>query len=96
MITYGFGWFAPIEGYFGSRGGFGVHPEGNIPGTSGCVGIMGQSQFEAYNMIKNALSVSSSIPLSVNYRPYNNVTSAANVSTSNNPNSKVNINVKIR
>lgn len=33
-------WFIPIKPQFNtSRDGFGIHPDGNIPGTLGCIGI---------------------------------------------------------
>jgi len=33
-------WFIPIEPQFAtSRDGFGIHPDGNIPGTKGCIGL---------------------------------------------------------
>ncbi len=33
-------WFIPIEPQFTtSRDGFGIHPDGNVPGTKGCIGL---------------------------------------------------------
>jgi hypothetical protein len=33
-------WFIPLEPQFGtSRHGFGIHPDGNVPGTLGCIGL---------------------------------------------------------
>jgi hypothetical protein len=36
------GWFIPLTPQFETtRRGFGIHPDGNVPGTQGCVGILG-------------------------------------------------------
>lgn len=36
------GWFIPLTPQFNtSRHGFGIHPDGNLPGTKGCLGIQG-------------------------------------------------------
>ena len=36
------GWFIPLTPTFKtSRHGFGVHPDGNLPGTKGCLGLQG-------------------------------------------------------
>lgn len=36
------GWFLPIEPKFVTkRKGFGIHPDGNKPGTLGCIGLQG-------------------------------------------------------
>jgi hypothetical protein len=33
-------WFIPITPQFStSRDGFGIHPDGNVPGTLGCIGV---------------------------------------------------------
>jgi len=33
-------WFIPIIPRFAStRDGFGIHPDGNVPGTKGCIGL---------------------------------------------------------
>ncbi|MDP2522061.1 L,D-transpeptidase [Neptunomonas phycophila] len=38
----GRGWFIPLEAKFNtSRFGFGIHPDGNLPGTKGCLGLQG-------------------------------------------------------
>ena len=38
----GRGWFLPLTPRFStSRHGFGIHPDGNLPGTKGCVGLQG-------------------------------------------------------
>lgn len=38
----GKGWFLPLEPKFSTtRSGFGIHPDGNKPGTKGCVGLQG-------------------------------------------------------
>ncbi len=35
-------WFCPLVPDFGtSRTGLGIHPDGNVPGTEGCIGIQG-------------------------------------------------------
>lgn len=35
-------WFIPLDPVFSTtRSGFGIHPDGNIPGTLGCVGLTG-------------------------------------------------------
>ena len=36
------GWILPLTPLFTTaRGGFGIHPDGNKPGTKGCVGLQG-------------------------------------------------------
>jgi len=38
----GRGWFLPLSPKFSTtRHGFGIHPDGNLPGTKGCVGLQG-------------------------------------------------------
>jgi hypothetical protein len=38
----GRGWFLPLTPKFSTtRHGFGIHPDGNLPGTKGCVGLQG-------------------------------------------------------
>ena len=38
----GRGWFLPLAAKFSTtRNGFGIHPDGNLPGTKGCVGLQG-------------------------------------------------------
>ncbi len=38
----GKGWFLPIEPKFKTkRNELGIHPDGNLPGTEGCVGLQG-------------------------------------------------------
>ncbi len=33
-------WFIPLEPSFSTtRSGFGIHPDGNVPGTLGCIGF---------------------------------------------------------
>ncbi len=39
----GGGWFLPLTPKFSTtRDGFGIHPDGNLPGTKGCVGLQGE------------------------------------------------------
>lgn len=34
------GWFIPLTPTFSTnRTGFGIHPDGNLPGTKGCIGL---------------------------------------------------------
>ncbi len=36
----GRGWFLPLSPTFSTiRHGFGIHPDGNLPGTKGCIGL---------------------------------------------------------
>jgi hypothetical protein len=38
----GQGWFLPLSPTFSTeRSGFGIHPDGNLPGTLGCIGVEG-------------------------------------------------------
>ena len=40
----GRGWFLPLTPKFSTnRHGFGIHPDGNLPGTKGCLGLQGYS-----------------------------------------------------
>ncbi|MEM6405536.1 MAG: L,D-transpeptidase [Pseudomonadota bacterium] len=35
-------WFIPLTPQFNTtRSGFGIHPDGNVPGTRGCIGLTG-------------------------------------------------------
>lgn len=37
------GWFIPLTPKFSTiRDGFGIHPDGNLPGTKGCLGLQGE------------------------------------------------------
>jgi len=37
----GFSWFARLHPQFKTdRSGFGIHPDGNVPGTKGCIGLV--------------------------------------------------------
>lgn len=37
------GWFLPLVAKGSTlRRGFGIHPDGNLPGTEGCVGLLGE------------------------------------------------------
>ena len=39
----GRGWYLPLVPKFStSRHGFGIHPDGNLPGTKGCLGLQGK------------------------------------------------------
>lgn len=48
----GFAWFAamtprePME-----RKGFGIHPDGNVPGTLGCIGVKGSTR-ELFDLLR--------------------------------------------
>ena len=40
----GHAWFIPITPLFNTnRGGFGIHPDGNVAGTLGCIGLTGDA-----------------------------------------------------
>lgn len=40
-------WFIPLEPTFSTpRDGFGIHPDGNIEGTLGCIGLKGEDAAE--------------------------------------------------
>jgi hypothetical protein len=46
----GRGWFIPLEAKFStSRFGFGIHPDGNLPGTKGCLGLQGDDIDKFYS-----------------------------------------------
>lgn len=35
-------WFIPLQARFSTnRHGLGIHPDGNVPGTLGCIGLQG-------------------------------------------------------
>ena len=47
----GMGFFVPITAMFRTnRGGLGIHPDGNIPGTRGCIGLTTRTA-DFYNRI---------------------------------------------
>lgn len=48
-------WWCPITPQFStSRYGFGIHPDGGLPGTHGCIGITNFDTTSAKNALKNA------------------------------------------
>lgn len=53
----GKGFFIPIYPKFsttrGSNGRLGIHPDGNIPGTSGCIGLKGHSTRSFYDAVSS-------------------------------------------
>lgn len=51
----GHAWFAKLAPAFKTeRSGFGIHPDGNIPGTLGCIGITEEDSQEIYEYLKKA------------------------------------------
>jgi hypothetical protein len=51
----GFGWFLWL-----GVGNYGIHPDGNVPGTRGCIGIVGnntESLFEKLKELNNNSSI---------------------------------------
>ena len=46
----GKGWFIPLQAPAGiTRSGFGIHPDGNVEGTAGCIGLVGLDADEFWN-----------------------------------------------
>jgi len=43
----GFGWFLWL-----GAGGLGVHPDGNVPGTKGCIGVVANSTRDLFDKLK--------------------------------------------
>lgn len=45
--------FIPIEPLFNAKGrtGFGIHPDGNVAGTKGCIGIDAKAFLEAWKKL---------------------------------------------
>lgn len=59
--TTGMGFFVPITPLFPTtRSGLGIHPDGNPPGTQGCIGLTARTA-AFYNRIRNT-------PVSANLR----------------------------
>jgi len=51
----GFAWFAKITPRFTTeRSGFGIHPDGNVPGTRGCIGIAIRDTKPIFNFLTQA------------------------------------------
>ncbi len=49
-------WFIPLSPKFATtRSGFGIHPDGNKPGTKGCVGLKGESSEKFWKKWNNTL-----------------------------------------
>ena len=50
-----FAWWCPLTPMFATtRLGFGIHPDGNVPGTQGCVGIdPGTNTRAAFDLLKS-------------------------------------------
>lgn len=44
----GFSWF-----FWLGKGDFGIHPDGNVPGTKGCIGIVEADTRPLFNKLKN-------------------------------------------
>jgi len=66
--TDGYGWAAPLSPLFGShRLGIWMHPDGNVPGSLGCVVWTMPKEFNValYSYLLAALKVQSSILVSV-------------------------------
>ncbi len=50
----GFAWWCRIKPQFETvRSGFGIHPDGNIPGTLGCIGIRLDNTKEVFDALQN-------------------------------------------
>lgn len=49
-------WWVPLKPNFDAKGrsGFGIHPDGNVPGTLGCIGLTDDDTSDAYEAFKNA------------------------------------------
>lgn len=51
----GFAWWCRIKPLFETdRSGFGIHPDGNIPGTLGCIGITIDDTREVFEVLQNS------------------------------------------
>lgn len=51
----GFAWFARLLPQFATeRSGFGIHPDGNVPGTKGCIGLMKKDTRPIYDWMMKA------------------------------------------
>jgi len=51
----GFAWWCPLKPLFEcDRTGLGIHPDGNIPGTKGCLGITAQNTRDLYRVLKSS------------------------------------------
>jgi hypothetical protein len=60
----GFAWWCPLGPAFSTaRTGFGIHPDGNIPGTKGCIGIKCRDTSPLFELLK----ISAKMKLSVEY-----------------------------
>jgi hypothetical protein len=45
-------WFAPLKPLFATeRKGFGIHPDGNVPGTLGCIGLTAEDTKEVLELL---------------------------------------------
>lgn len=45
-------WFAPLRPQFPTdRSGFGIHPDGNVPGTLGCIGLTQEDTREILELL---------------------------------------------
>lgn len=66
---FGIGWFALIEDKDG-RTQMGAHPDGNVPGSAGCIVFDFASERDnivAHNIFRDALSDGRKLPLTVFY-----------------------------
>jgi RHS repeat-associated protein len=46
-------WWQPMTpGFDTTRSGLGIHPDGGVPGTSGCIGVQGTDTSSLYNILR--------------------------------------------
>jgi len=51
----GFAWWCRLTPLFETdRSGFGIHPDGNVPGTLGCIGITTENTQDVFNELQNS------------------------------------------
>ena len=51
----GFAWFTRLHPAFSTpRTGLGIHPDGNLPGTEGCIGLKNFDTSSVYSSLKNS------------------------------------------
>lgn len=52
----GFAWWCPLTGHsYGTHFTMGIHPDGNVPGTHGCVGIKETTSRNAFEALKSSM-----------------------------------------
>lgn len=65
MIIDGYGWKIRLYTEKGEYTHYLIHPDGNLPGTAGCIGIQGTNAKPLKNLLDEALKSQHNIPVHI-------------------------------